>query len=118
MEETNPCFGCTKCCNHVALEIDTPEDKEDFDQIRWFLVHRDVFVFIDHDDSWNLQFNSPCEKLSENGSCTIYDKRPTICREYDSENCERYGEGNSYKVLWKNLEEFEEWMKKNKSEFL
>ena len=117
MEKTNPCFGCDQCCRYVALEIDEPEDKEDFDQIKWFLVHKDVWIFIDHDDSWNIQFNTPCEKLDDK-KCSIYEKRPTICRKHSVENCEKYGEGDSFKFLWKNLEEFEEWLKKNKPEFI
>jgi uncharacterized protein len=113
MNKENPCFGCDLCCKHVALEIDTPEDKKDYEQIRWYLVHKDVLVFIDHDDSWNLQFNTPCEKL-EKDSCSIYNKRPSVCRGYSAGSCEKYGEGNSYKLTWKNLEEFEEWLKEGK----
>ena len=71
MNKRNPCYGCDKCCRYVALEIDTPEDREDIDQIRWFLVHKNVWIFIDHDDSWNIQFNTPCENLDEEGNCSI-----------------------------------------------
>jgi len=98
----------------VAIEIDKPENQEDIDQIKWFLVHKNVLVFIDNDDSWNIQFNTPCVKLSKN-LCSIYEQRPKICRDHSSDNCEKYGDGESYKVLWKNLPEFEEWLKNNKS---
>jgi uncharacterized protein len=114
----NPCHGCTKCCEYVALEIDKPEDKKDFDQIRWFLTHKNVWIFIDHDDSWNIQFNTLCEKLDENKWCGIYEKRPHICGAHSSENCDQYGSGDSFKTLWKNIEEFEGWMEENKSEFI
>jgi uncharacterized protein len=110
------CDGCDKCCRYVALEIDAPENKEDYDQIRWFLTHKDVWIFIDHDDSWNIQFNTPCEKLSKSGKCTIYEKRPIICRKYSTDNCEKFGAGDSFKLLWKNIEEFEEWFEENTSE--
>ncbi len=113
MESDNPCQGCSLCCRYVALEIDTPEDQNDFDQIKWFLVHKNVWVFIDHDDSWNLQFNTPCEKL-EGHLCGIYKTRPQICRDYSTENCERYGEGNSFKILWKSMEDFEEYLETSK----
>lgn len=108
------CEGCSLCCRYVALEIDTPEDSEDIDQIRWYVLHKNVWVFIDHDDSWNLQFNTPCEKLDEN-LCSIYEKRPQICRSYSTENCERYGEGDSFKVLFRNLEDFEKWLKEDEN---
>ena len=107
------CDGCDLCCRHVALEIDEPEDKEDFDQIRWFLAHNDVWVFLDHDDSWNVQFNTPCEKLNDE-LCSIYEKRPILCRKYSTENCEKYGEGDSHTKLWKTIEEFDEWLEENK----
>jgi len=105
----NLCFGCDLCCRHVALEIDDPEDEEDFEQMRWFLLHENVWVFIDHDDSWNLQFNTPCKKLEKN-LCSDYKKRPQICREYSPENCEKFGDGDSFKIMWKDVGEFEKWM--------
>jgi Fe-S-cluster containining protein len=110
----NLCSGCDHCCNYVALEIDKPENEEELDQIRWFLLHKNVWVFIDHDDSWNLQFNTPCEKLDKK-KCSFYEKRPQICRDYSTENCEKYGDGDSFKFLWKTLEDFEGWLKNNKS---
>ena len=34
------CDYCTaKCCKYFALPIETPEDEEDFDFLRWYLVH-------------------------------------------------------------------------------
>jgi uncharacterized protein len=109
MENENPCDGCDLCCRHVALEIDKPETKKEFDQIRWFLVHSGVWIFIDNDDSWNIQFNTACEKL-EDGLCSIYEKRPQICLEYSPDNCERNGNGDSFKIMWKSVEEFDEWV--------
>jgi len=112
--EENPCDGCTKCCNYVAIELDEPEDEDDWNHIRWYLVHQNTWIFIDNDDSWNIQFNTPCQKIDEKGWCTIYDKRPKICRKYTTENCEKYGEGESFKVLFKTMEEFDEWYKNGK----
>lgn len=121
----NPCHNCSLCCRYVALEIDTPEDKKEYDQIRWFLLHKDVWIFIDNDNSWNIQFNTPCEKL-DGHLCSIHPKklgtkkdlRPQICGDYESESCEKWGEGKSYKTLWKHEEEFVKWMKKHKPKFL
>ena len=34
------CEGCdAKCCKHVAVEIDEPEEKEDFENIKWYVCH-------------------------------------------------------------------------------
>jgi Fe-S-cluster containining protein len=113
-DNSNPCAGCSLCCRYIALEIDTPEDEEDWDNIYWYLLHQNVWVWIDNDDSWNLQFNTPCEKLTKEGWCGIYDERPNLCKRYSSENCEKYGDGKSYKLLFKNAEEFQKWFKSGK----
>ena len=110
----NPCEGCIKCCSYVVTEIDKPVDKDDFENIRWYLVHKNVSVFIDHDDSWNLEFSTPCEKLDEKGWCSIYEKRPQICRNHKSDDCERNGDYLPYKILFKNIDEFEDWMRRGK----
>lgn len=116
------CEGCGLCCKYVALEIDKPEDEKDFDQIRWFLIHKNVWVFIDHDNSWNIQFNTPCENLNEKMLCSIHplalgtkeDHRPKICDDYELDSCEKWGDGPAFKVLFKNEKEFLEWAKKSK----
>ena len=108
MVEKNPCDGCDLCCRHVAVEIDAPESDKEYDQIRWFLLHKDIWVFVDNDDSWNMQVNRPCEKLTSDGSCGYYEKRPQICRDYSASSCERNGDGESFKIMWRSLEEFEE----------
>jgi uncharacterized protein len=112
--EANPCDGCTKCCNHIAIELDKPDDEESWDNLRWYLVHKNVWIFVDHDDSWNIQFNSPCEKVNQEGWCGIYETRPKICRNYTTRSCEKYGDGESFKQLFKTLEEFDDWNNKGR----
>lgn len=109
MVKKNPCDGCDLCCRHIAVEIDTPETKKEFDNIKWFLLHRDVWVFIDNDGTWNLQMNTLCEKLKD-GRCSYYEKRPAICKNYSAGSCEKNGDGDSFKVMWKGIEEFEKWV--------
>lgn len=113
MEEENLCGNCTKCCEYVAVEIDEPETEKDFDEVRWFLLHKNVRVFVDNDDDWYIEFLTPCEKLSEKG-CLIYEKRPEICREHSMENCEMLGEGSPYKLLFECLEDLEKWISDGK----
>ena len=57
--------------------------------------------------------NNKCEKLVD-GKCSYYEKRPAICRDYSAGSCERNGDGESFKIMWKSLEEFEEWMLRKK----
>ena len=48
------CEYCTaKCCRYFALPIETPEDAEDFDFLRWYLVHDRASIFTD-DDKWYI----------------------------------------------------------------
>ena len=48
------CEYCTaKCCRYFALPIETPEDFEDFEFIRWFLLHDRATIFRE-DDDWYL----------------------------------------------------------------
>ncbi|MBD3261876.1 MAG: YkgJ family cysteine cluster protein [Candidatus Altiarchaeales archaeon] len=85
------CVGCTRCCRHVTLEIDAPEDEEDFENIRWYLLHQNVSVF-KSDDEWYVEFHTPCRMLSEDGGCRVYEQRPKICSDYDPSECELNGQ--------------------------
>ncbi|MBT3690890.1 YkgJ family cysteine cluster protein [archaeon] len=104
------CEGCkAKCCKYICVEIDKPEDKEDYEHILWYLVHKDVSVFIEGKE-WYIQFDTPCNKLDEKYMCKIYDKRPEICKKLSIENCEKHGAGEAYDVLFKNVEDFVKYM--------
>jgi Fe-S-cluster containining protein len=77
-----PCHRCVAlCCRYYALEIDAPEDEDDFEQIKWYLIHGKSWVFVD-DGDWFLQVEEDCRFLGLGNECQIYDKRPKICREY------------------------------------
>lgn len=109
------CFKCQgECCKHVALEIDKPTCKRDYDNIRWYLAHKNVEVFIDDSDDWYIKFFSDCEYLAKDGKCANYEERPKICREYPSKDayCEYEGEEDYYKFLFKNDKEFTEYLNK------
>src|SRR5210317_1232710 len=82
------------CCRYLATQIDTPTGKRDYDHIRWYLLHRDVNVFIDHEDDWYLEFQTPCEALSAEGRCNSYQDRPRICRGYGDDGliCEYHAD--------------------------
>jgi hypothetical protein len=91
------CHSCGgQCCRYFALEIDAPETAEDYDDLRWYLAHHDVALFIDGPE-WYLQVNTPCRYLRPDQGCAIYDRRPQICRDYgwDAQGVpECHGSGN------------------------
>jgi Fe-S-cluster containining protein len=106
-----PCVSCTQCCQYVAIEIDTPEDRKDFDNIRWYLYHPGVEVYIDHDETWNVVFYSRCENLQSDGKCGIYETRPMICRDFSVHICEPNTGEPAEKVLMRTAADLEQWMR-------
>ena len=82
------CDHCTaKCCRYYALPLDTPTDAQDFDFIRWFMIHGQTCVFTE-DKSWYLLVYNECQHLQADGRCGIYLTRPQICRDYSTDECE------------------------------
>jgi uncharacterized protein len=84
----NLCEHCTAmCCRYVALPIETPEERADFDDVRWYLLHENVSVFVEKGE-WYIHFATDCRHLLPNHNCGIYQTRPRICRKYDTINCD------------------------------
>ena len=84
---TKTCIGCQYCCTYVSLPIDKPRTDADFDVVRWYLAHRNIHIYIDHDGDWLFLVNNVCENLTP-GGCAIYEKRFDICRHYEADSCE------------------------------
>lgn len=108
------CEGCAKCCYNVIVEFDKPSSKEDFDEIKWKVSHENVQVYIDDDNSWNVEFITKCKELDEKGLCKIYDKRPRICRDHEPDNCIENGEGDYFKRMFKTIQDVEDFMNERK----
>jgi uncharacterized protein len=82
------CEYCTaKCCRYFALPIEAPETREDFEFVRWFLLHEGATVFKE-DDTWYLLVHTVCRHLQDDNRCGIYDTRPQVCRDYSTKDCE------------------------------
>lgn len=110
-ENNKTCKSCEgKCCKYVAIEIDTPEDLEDLENIRWYVLHKNINVYVDEDYQWHVEFLTPCEHLGENNLCQIYEKRPEICREYNTDECLFH---NNYeeKYTFNKLEDVDKYIK-------
>ncbi len=73
------------CCRYIALPIDTPEQRSDFDDIRWYLLHQGVSVFVE-DGEWYINVETTCRHLQPDNRCGIYTARPKICRDYTTDN--------------------------------
>jgi Fe-S-cluster containining protein len=70
------------CCRYTAIEIPAPTTLEEVDNCRWYLLHRNVCLFVDRTSKWFLEFRSVCEALGPDGRCQCYETRPRVCREY------------------------------------
>ena len=105
----NKCTGL--CCRYMALPIEIPEDREDYDDIRWYLCHENVAVFVE-DGDWYINVKNKCEYLSENDHrCLIYDKRPRICRGYKYNYCELTDGEYDYELHFTSAEQMAEYIK-------
>ena len=121
MAKKKLCDKCSGlCCRYFALPIDTPEDEGDFDDIRWFLCHKGITVFVE-DGDWYINIKNRCRHLSTNGrKCDIYPNRPRICRGYTTRNCDLTEGEYDYEMHFTNDKQMAEYIrikfKNNKKE--
>jgi len=112
-EKTKSCEHCNaNCCKYVVIELDTPKTIKDFENIKWYVAHKNVNVFIEDDGSWNVEFLTPCSHLnSKTNKCTNYEHRPKICREYDHDECTFH---NIYKeeFTFKSIKDVDDYVEK------
>ncbi len=110
-----PCRECgAECCRYMAIEIDTPKTKREYDDIRWYLLHEDVNVFIDHENAWHVELRARCRSLTDHHQCREYDTRPQICRDHGWPvgTCEHFA--SPYKARFSRPEEYERYLDRKK----
>ena len=100
-------FCAAKCCQYIALPIDTPTEWRDFEYIRWYLAHEDISVFVD-EAIWYIMVHRRCTHLQADNRCGIYHTRPTICREYSVDSCE-YEDDFTYDKIFERDEQIFEY---------
>jgi Fe-S-cluster containining protein len=102
------CAYCTAmCCRYFAVPIDTPTDWQDYDNIRWFMLHGRVTVYVD-EGTWYLCVYADCKHLMADHRCGIYHDRPEICREYSTNACE-YDDRGIHERLFETPEQIWEY---------
>ena len=109
---TMKCASCDgKCCRYFCFEIDEPDSCEEFEDLRWYLLHEGVTIHVDEGD-WYISLMNPCSALGPNNLCTIYEDRPLICRKYSMENCDFTGGDYEYDALFEKPEDIEDYARK------
>ena len=96
------------CCKYLSLPLETPRTAEDFDNVRWYLMHEDTHVY-KYGSDWYLLVNRRCRNLTPQNLCAIYDRRPKICADYDPTDCEFTGEVD-FDLYFRNEQDFEAWL--------
>ncbi len=78
------CNKCGKCCKLLAISLPNFWNKFKFirNHIRWYYEINYNFKYVKTEMNTWLIFT--CKNLNENNLCSIYPKRPRICREYPS----------------------------------
>lgn len=105
----NLCEHCTgMCCRYIALPIDVPEKPADFEDVRWYLLHENVSVFIE-DGAWYISFHTPCRHLLPDQRCGIYETRPPICRKYTTDNCDYHSGDYGWEAHFTSPEHLDAW---------
>jgi len=99
------------CCRYIAVQIDKPTSKNDYDNIRWMLYHENTHICIDHEGDWVLQVYTPCTQLDpKTRRCKIYNNRPLICKKLRLEECEWHGADDDAEITFHNAEDFDRWL--------
>ena len=107
------CINCQYCCTYVSLAIDAPRTEADLDHVRWYLAHRNIHIYIDHEDEWYFLVNNVCENLTADG-CAIYEDRFQICRDYAAATCEMTTGQSAEKILFRTVDDFDLWLERNR----
>ena len=81
-ESCEECRGL--CCAKMSIRID-PNIQHD---IRRYLSLRGHFVDSRH--GYFLVIDNPCAWLTADGTCSHYDERPTVCRNFNESSMEKY----------------------------
>ncbi len=99
------CKMCGKCCNYM-YSFDTYTEKEfKFMQLLYPSYKR--FYIKDKDEDGNLIF--ACKYVSEDGKCTVYNKRLKMCKKYPQRFIKfpaKLHEGCGYEVVKKTFEDY------------
>ncbi len=108
------CSECAAlCCRYFALPIDNPETPRQYDDIRWYLCHDNVIVYILR-KQWYLGILNACKHLGPDNRCQIYEMRPKVCRGYSMDNCDYHGGEYDFQKLFTSAEQLDRYVREQR----
>lgn len=110
-KKQSPCQKCKGlCCRYFTVSMESPKTREDFDDLRWYLAHGGVAVYVD-DGNWYVQILSRCRHLTPENRCAIYAHRPRICRTYRAGGCDLSGGDYEYELCFRSDAEMDAYIR-------
>lgn len=92
MKKKETCEGCPAlCCKGLEKEITSPKTKLDRENLVWQLHFVNTKFFIRSRKWYELSLGD-CRYLDANNLCTVYERRPDVCRNHNPPECERFGD--------------------------
>jgi Fe-S-cluster containining protein len=106
------CMKCkAPCCQNLAIAVTKPRRIHEKELLKWYLHYDTVQIYI-RNRRWYLLITGTCIYLSKKNLCTIYDKRPQICRAHRPDGCEITGQW--YDTLLSSPRDLETFLKRGK----
>jgi hypothetical protein len=106
------CERCkAPCCHNLAIAITRPRRIHERELLKWYLHYDTVQIYI-RNRRWYLLVAGKCIYLSPRNRCTIYDKRPKICRAHRPDCCEMTGQWHD--VILSSPGDLERFLKREK----
>ena len=104
-EIVGECNKCGKCCENIYSAYMYTE--KEFEFMKKIFPSYKRFYIKEKDEYGNFVFG--CKYLSESKLCSVYEKRPLLCRKYPQKKLSFYAkmpDGCSYKVIKKSFKEY------------
>jgi Fe-S-cluster containining protein len=112
------CLECDgHCCKYITVQMDTPEEDIEFEELKWFLCHENISVYIDNEGDWCVEVKTTCKfQDPKTNLCKIYGKRPQVCADHQPDECEGNEEHDAhYQRVFHTMEEIDEYRREIQS---
>lgn len=99
------CLKCGKCCKEIRAY--GMKNEKDLKIMQFFLPHYKRFFITGTDKNGDIILS--CKYLNIDGLCTVYSKRPNLCKKYPAKTIYFNGEmidGCGYKVTKKEFKDY------------